>query len=350
MRKEDFYYDLPQELIAQQPPQCRGDSRLLQVLSDSLQHRRFDELPALLNAGDLLVVNDTRVIKARLQGEKDSGGRAEILVERIEVDTVALCQVRVSKPLKPGHRIRVADVDLVVIERADEFYRLLFPCPVLDLLAQHGSVPLPPYIARPADAEDEQRYQTVFSKLPGAVAAPTAGLHFTQSLIETLAAQGTQIATVTLHVGAGTFQPPRSNDLSQHTMHSERYFVPAETVAAIQQTVDRSGRVIAVGTTVVRALESAAGAAGGTLSAGWGETDLFILPGFEFQIVDALITNFHLPESTLLMLISAFAGYDRVKHAYQVAVDSGYRFFSYGDAMMLERAASSASWLEGGDR
>jgi S-adenosylmethionine:tRNA ribosyltransferase-isomerase len=336
MRKEDFRYELPERLIAQQPSDERGASRLLIVDPYICRHLLFAQLPDQLRAGDLLVVNDTRVIKARLKGEKDSGGQAEILVERIEAEDLALCQVRVSKSLRPGRTLSVGGHVLRVLGRAGEFYRLQFPLPVLVLLEEYGSVPLPPYIRRAAEEVDEVRYQTIWSRRPGAVAAPTAGLHFTRSLLEDIRARGVGVESVTLHVGAGTFQPVRTSDLAEHKMHSERYVISGRCAARVAETANQGGRIVAVGTTVVRALESAARKPY-RLEAGMGETTLFITPGFEFQIVDALITNFHLPESTLLMLVSAFGGYRRVRAAYQSAIENGYRFFSYGDAVFLER-------------
>lgn len=336
MRKEDFRYDLPEPLIAQHPSGDRGASRLLALDEDRHRHLSFTELPELLRAGDLLVVNDTRVIKARLWGYKDSGGRAEILVERIETDTLALCQVRVSKRLQAGRTLLIGEHVLRVVDKAGEFYRLEFPISVLALLEAHGSVPLPPYIQRAADETDEERYQTIWSQRPGAVAAPTAGLHFTRSLLADIRARGVGVESITLHVGAGTFQPVRVSDLAEHTMHSERYVISDRCAARVQTVSSEGGRIIAVGTTVVRALESAARTPS-RLEAGAGETTLFITPGFDFQIVDALVTNFHLPESTLLMLVCAFGGYHRVRAAYEAAVAQSYRFFSYGDALFLER-------------
>jgi len=336
MRLSDFDYALPPELIAQTPVDRRDASRLLVVGRDSLRHLGFADLPGLLRPGDLVVLNDTRVIKARMRGEKDSGGQAEILVERIEDDRTALCQVRVSKPLKPGRTLQVGAFELLVLGREGDFYRLGFPAPVLDVLEAEGEVPLPPYIGRAAATADESRYQTVYGTRPGAVAAPTAGLHFTPELLERLRELGVEVATVTLHVGAGTFQPVRSEDLSAHRMHFERFEVDAQAAAAIARCRARGGRVVAVGTTVVRTLESAA-ADDGTVAVASGETDLFITPGYRFRVVDALVTNFHLPKSTLLMLVSAFAGRRRVLEAYAAAVAQRYRFFSYGDAMFLER-------------
>lgn len=332
MQLQDFDYVLPQALIAQMPAARRDASRLLQVGPGGVEHRMFAELPEMLDAGDLLVLNDTRVIKARLRAEKDSGGRAEVLVERVEGEREALCQVRVSKPLKPGRFLEVGGLLVQVLGREGDFYRLAFPEPVMAVLERLGEVPLPPYILRSGEAVDEARYQTVYGVSPGAVAAPTAGLHFTREMLDEIAARGVNIAYVTLHVGAGTFQPVRASDLAEHRMHAERFTVPEATALAVN---DCSGRVVAVGTTVVRALESVA--EGGRVSASSGETRLFITPGYEFQVVDVLVTNFHLPRSTLLMLVCAFAGYERVMNAYAEAVQMGYRFFSYGDACFLER-------------
>ena len=337
MRLEDFQYPLPEELIAQTPALRRDASRLMCLDEDGVTHRSFRAFPTLLRPHDLLVLNDARVIKARLYGEKDSGGRAEILVERIESETTALCQVRVSKPLKTGRSLRVNGFTLEVLERRGEFYRLSFPASVARVLQEAGEVPLPPYIERCPAAEDLERYQTVYARAPGAVAAPTAGLHFTEAMLADIAARGIEQATVTLHVGAGTFQPVRVADLSDHRMHAERYRVPRETAEALARCRRRGGRVVAVGTTVVRTLEAAAGD-DGVLRAGEGETDLFITPGYLFRVVDALLTNFHLPGSTLLMLVCAFGGYERVMTAYRAAVTQRYRFFSYGDAMFLPRA------------
>jgi S-adenosylmethionine:tRNA ribosyltransferase-isomerase len=334
MRLEDFDYDLPARLIAQHPALHRDESRLLHLRSDGVARLTFADFPSLLRSGDLLVLNDTRVIKARLYGEKDSGGRAEILVERIESDTMALCQVRVSKALHPGRTIAVDGHELRVIERCGEFCRLAFPGTVTDVLEALGEVPLPPYITRVAAEADLERYQTVYGDRPGSVAAPTAGLHFTEAMLAGLPERGVEIARVTLHVGAGTFQPVRAQNVAEHHMHRERYEVPAAAAAALSCCRERGGRVVAVGTTVVRTLESAARC--GSVTAGQGETDLFITPGFRFQVVDALLTNFHLPRSTLLMLVCAFGGYRRVMAAYRAAVVEGYRFFSYGDAMFLD--------------
>ena len=328
-RRSDFAFELPPELIAQEPRRQRSASRLLVLRGAGITHRKFEELPELLAPGDLLVVNDTRVIKARLHGVKDSGGRAEILVERIEDDRQALCQVRSSKPLKPGRRVQVVDASLRVLARRGEFYLLEFPEGVATVLERHGHVPLPPYIERMDDEADAERYQTVFARHAGAVAAPTAGLHFDENVLGAVRDRGVDVAAVTLHVGAGTFQPMRAENVSEHRMHSERYRIPAATRERIDAC---QGRVVAVGTTVVRTLESAAAS-----GADSGETRLFITPGFRFRVVDALITNFHLPESTLLMLVSAFAGIEPVRQAYAEAVAERYRFFSYGDAMFCTR-------------
>lgn len=336
MRLDDFHYPLPSALIAQEPASPRDAARLLHVLTDRCDHLSFRDFPRLLRPGDLLVLNDTRVLKARLRGEKDSGGGAELLVERMEDEVHALCQVRVSKPLKVGRSVLVAGQRIEVVGREGDFYRLRFPEPVPAFLERHGSVPLPPYIQRPTLPEDAERYQTVYGSNPGAVAAPTAGLHFTDRLLDGIRERGVAIGRVTLHVGAGTFQPVRVQDLHQHTMHSERYEVTPEVAVAVNQCRARGQRVVAVGTTVVRTLESAVNEQGRVV-AGRGETQLFITPGFRFRAVDALLTNFHLPESTLLMLVCAFGGHERVMSAYATAVAEGYRFFSYGDACFLER-------------
>jgi S-adenosylmethionine:tRNA ribosyltransferase-isomerase len=333
---DDFDYALPPELIAQAPLPKRCDSRLLVLDGDDLADRNFADLPDLLTAGDLLVLNDTRVIHARLYGVKATGGQVEVMVERAVGPHEALAQIRASKSPPTGSRIRLADAfDVVVLGRVGEFYHLRFPTQenLLDLLERHGKLPLPPYIRRSADGDDESRYQTVYAREPGSVAAPTAGLHFDGAMLERLAATGVRTAWLTLHVGAGTFQPVRTNDLGEHRMHRERYVLPEETVAAIAATRATGGRVIAVGTTSLRALEGAV--QDGTLEAGSSETDLFVLPGFRFQVVDALITNFHLPKSTLLMLVSAFAGMQPIRRAYAHAVARSYRFFSYGDAMFI---------------
>jgi S-adenosylmethionine:tRNA ribosyltransferase-isomerase len=340
MRLEDFDFDLPAELIAQHPSEHRGESRLLTLdgRSGALSDRRFADLPELVTASDLLVFNDTRVIKARLLGRKDSGGRVELLVERVLDAHHALALLRASHAPSPGSLIVVEGVQIRVLEHAGEFYRLEFAGPdsVLDILERHGRVPLPPYIERADAPEDEHRYQTVYARAPGAVAAPTAGLHFDEAMLGRLRERGVQTAFLTLHVGAGTFQPVRSARIEEHRMHGERYRVPEETVAAVARARRSGGRIVAVGTTSLRALESAA--RGGRLEPGDGETSLFIVPGFRFQVVDRLLTNFHLPRSTLLMLVTAFAGLDNVLRAYRHAIEQRYRFFSYGDAMLVDRS------------
>jgi S-adenosylmethionine:tRNA ribosyltransferase-isomerase len=340
VRLSDFDYELPPELIAQHPPARRTESRLLHVdgAAGTIEDRRFADIASLLEGGDLLVVNDTRVIKARLHAVKDTGGDVEILVERVLDSHRALAQARSSKALRPGRRVLLgAALEIEVIARRGEFFELRFPGEgVLAVLEARGEVPLPPYISHRADMEDEGRYQTVYARSPGAVAAPTAGLHFDEATLASLEAKGVAIAPLTLHVGAGTFQPVRVDDLSAHVMHPEWYSIPEATADAIARTRAGRGRVVAVGTTVLRALESAAPA--GALHAGAAETRLFIVPGYRFQVVDRLITNFHLPRSTLLMLVSAFAGTENIRRAYRHAVARRYRFFSYGDAMLLERA------------
>jgi len=338
VRLSDFDYELPAELIAQHPAAERTASRLMHVdgRSGAIADLRFPDLERLVAPDDLLVVNDTRVIKARLHGRKDSGGEVEVLVERIESPRVALAQVRASKPPKAGRAVVVGGDSIQVLGREGEFYRLEFPRDVLAFLEAQGEVPLPPYIAHPADAGDESRYQTVYARSPGAVAAPTAGLHFDEKLLAALAAKGVRRASLTLHVGAGTFQPVRHDDIGRHVMHSEWYEIAQSTVDAVEETRKRGGRVIAVGTTALRALESAA--ASGELKAGSAETRLFIVPGYRFRVVERLVTNFHLPRSTLLMLVSAFAGAETIRRAYAHAVAERYRFFSYGDAMLLEAA------------
>lgn len=332
----DFDYTLPPRLIAQMPLPQRSASRLLEVSGETLEDRRVADLAALLRPGDLLVMNDTRVLHARLFGTKSSGGKVEVLVERLLDEYELLAQIRASKPPKPGMMLQLEEAFAAeVMTREGEFYRLRFPEPAIGLLERHGRLPLPPYIERSAEAADEARYQTVFAREHGSVAAPTAGLHFDSELIAALQAKGCRIAYVTLHVGAGTFQPVRSENLAEHRMHRERYFLPESTVAAIHETRKQGGRIVAVGTTTLRTLESAA--LNGELRAGTGETELFILPGFRFRVVDVLLTNFHLPKSTLLMLVSAFAGQDRIRRAYAHAIMGEYRFFSYGDAMLLTR-------------
>jgi S-adenosylmethionine:tRNA ribosyltransferase-isomerase len=330
----DFDFDLPPELIAQTPLAERSASRLLQVDGTQLADRTFADIVGQLVAGDLLVFNDTRVLKARFFGVKQSGGKVEVLIERVIDNRTVHAQIRASKSPQPGGVIRLADAfDVVVGERVGEFYLLQFPGDVFELIDAHGRLPLPPYIDHAADAFDEQRYQTVYAKTPGAVAAPTAGLHFDQNLLDRLAAKGVRFAYVTLHVGAGTFQPVRTENLAEHQMHSEWYTISAATVAAVQAAHQAGRAVIAVGTTSLRALESASQS--GALQAGSADTALFITPGYRFKTVNRLITNFHLPKSTLLMLVSAFAGYDAIRQAYAHAIAQRYRFFSYGDAMLL---------------
>jgi S-adenosylmethionine:tRNA ribosyltransferase-isomerase len=340
MKLEDFDYDLPHELIAQVPAASRTASRLLHLdgATGALEDLHFTDAVDLIAPEDVVVLNDTRVIKARLMGHKQTGGRVELLVERVLGTDEVLAQMRVSHPPAAGAVIELTDgLRATVVERHGGFFRLRFiDCEdAYALLERHGTVPLPPYIEHAPDAGDEARYQTVYAREPGAVAAPTAGLHFDEPLLERLRSRGTSIACITLHVGAGTFQPVRSSDLDEHEMHAEWYAVPQATVDAIERARGRGGRVLAVGTTTLRALETA-GAAG--LSAGIGETRLFVMPGYRFNVVDRLITNFHLPKSTLLMLVSAFAGVDAIRKAYAHAIANRYRFYSYGDAMLIERA------------
>ncbi|MFY2764087.1 tRNA preQ1(34) S-adenosylmethionine ribosyltransferase-isomerase QueA [Arenimonas sp. MALMAid1274] len=338
MKKSDFHFDLPPELIAQSPLAERSASRMLVVPDDAppYQDRQVRDLPEYLRAGDLLVFNDTRVIPARLHGSKESGGRVEILLERVTGAHEVLAQVGASKSPKPGGRITLDEgTALTVLGREGEFYRLRFDTdePLEKLLLRAGRMPLPPYIQREAGEADLQRYQTLFARHAGAVAAPTAGLHFDQPLLDALAAKGVAFGHVTLHVGAGTFQPMRAESVHDHQMHSEWLNVGAELCQQIARTRAAGGRVVAVGTTVVRALESAA--RDGEVAPFAGETRIFIFPGYRIRTVDALLTNFHLPESTLMMLVSAFAGRERILAAYAHAVAQRYRFFSYGDAMLL---------------
>ena len=338
MRLSDFDYDLPPELIAQHPAPERTASRLLHVdgRSGAMRDLAFRDIVPLVGANDVVVVNDTRVVKARLRGTKDSGGAVEALIERVLDAHRVLAQVRASKTLRPGRRVSFGEgAQAEVVGRDGEFFELRFDAEVLEVMERCGDVPLPPYITHAPKAEDESRYQTVYAQSPGAVAAPTAGLHFDEPLLAQLRARGASLVGLTLHVGAGTFQPVRVDDVSRHVMHSEWYSVPQATVDAIAAAKAKGGRVMAVGTTALRALESAA--AQGELAAGSGETRLFIVPGYNFRVVDRLVTNFHLPRSTLLMLVSAFAGADNIRRAYLHAVAGRYRFFSYGDAMLLER-------------
>ncbi len=340
MRVSDFDYELPRDLIADHPAQPRSSSRLLELTAGgALRDRRMDEFPDLLAAEDLLVFNDTRVIPARLFGYKDSGGRVEVLVERLLDAQRVLAHVRASKTPRPGSTLRLAEprLPVEVLGRVGELFELRFAgdVPVLELLDRYGHVPLPPYIERPDQQADRDDYQTLYARHPGAVAAPTAGLHFDAALLERLHSRGIETAFVTLHVGAGTFQPVRVERLAEHVMHAEYVHVDETVCAAVSETRARGGRVVAVGTTVVRSLESAA--AGGELQPFGGDTRLFITPGYRFQVVDALLTNFHLPQSTLLMLVCALAGFEPVMAAYRHAIRERYRFFSYGDAMFVQR-------------
>ena len=342
MQRADFHYDLPSELIAQQPLPERAASRLLclESVDSSARDRVFRDLPALLAPGDVLVFNDTRVIPARLFAHKTSGGQVEILLERITSACSALAHIRASKAPKPASELVFANGQrLRVLRKFDDgLYAVETTAGtgITELLDHLGQIPLPPYITRAETPDDKTRYQTIYARTPGAVAAPTAGLHFDAPLLASLAARGVKFAYVTLHVGAGTFQPVRVDNLSEHHMHAEWLEVGEPTVAAVQAAQQAGRRVIAVGTTSVRALETAA--QHGTLAPYSGDTRLFIYPGYQFNVVDALVTNFHLPESTLLMLVAAFAGYQRVMAAYRHAVAARYRFFSYGDAMWLTRA------------
>ncbi|HEY2807242.1 MAG TPA: tRNA preQ1(34) S-adenosylmethionine ribosyltransferase-isomerase QueA [Steroidobacteraceae bacterium] len=342
MRRQDFAYELPPELIAQDPLRERSASRMLVLEAERAapQDRHVRDLPAFLRAGDLLVLNDTRVVPARLLGVKPSGGRVEVLLERALAGNEALAQISASKAIREGLEIRTAGGAVRVESRAEGMWRIALPQPALEFFERWGAIPLPPYIHRAACEADRERYQSIFARDPGAVAAPTASLHFDEQLRAAVNARGVQCAFVTLHVGAGTFQPVRVEELSSHTMHAEYVAVSAATCAAIARTRAAGGRIVAVGTTVVRALESAALAAGaGASLVPWtGDTRLFITPGFSFRVSDMLLTNFHLPESTLLMLVCAFAGQQAVLAAYAHAVRARYRFFSYGDAMLLTRA------------
>lgn len=337
---DDFDFDLPEALIAQHPARERTASRLLHVAGGQRTDRVFADLLGLLAPGDLLVFNDTRVIKARLFGRKETGGQVEVMLERIIDARHALAQVRASKSPKPGSRLLLAGDAFVlrVSGREESFFQLELEGEgdLWSLAESHGRLPLPPYITHLPEAEDEARYQTVYARHPGAVAAPTAGLHFDEAMLARLASLGVGTAHLTLHVGAGTYQPVRVERIDEHRMHAECYQVPEATAEAIRQTRARGGRVVAVGTTSMRTLESAA-CGQGLVRAGAGETDIFITPGYRFQVVDRLITNFHLPRSTLLMLVSAFAGMEPIRAAYAHAVAQRYRFFSYGDAMLLER-------------
>ena len=338
MLRSDFQYELPDDLIARHPTARRSDSRLLHLdgRTGAIMDRQFADLPGLLRRGDLLVFNDTRVVPARLYGRKETGGRVEILLERVLGGPRALVQLRSSKAPAAGSLLRLpGDATAAVVGRQDDFWLLDFDRDPGGVFEQHGEMPLPPYLKRPAEDADRERYQTVYARAPGAVAAPTAGLHFDAEALEACRRAGAESARVTLHVGAGTFQPVRAEEVRDHRMHAEFAEVPPETCDAVAACRSHGGRVIAVGTTAVRALESAAGAQG-RLAPYIGDTRLFITPGSRFHVVDALVTNFHLPESTLLMLVCAFAGRDNVLRAYRHAVAGRYRFFSYGDAMFVE--------------
>jgi S-adenosylmethionine:tRNA ribosyltransferase-isomerase len=345
MKLSDFDYHLPAELIAQHPPAERTASRLLHLdgMSGGIHDQTFRDLPSLLRPHDLLVFNNTKVVKARLHGHKETGGSAEVLIERVldnnsPQPSVALAHIRASKSPKPGSKIIFANsIVATMVQRVEDLFELHFEGGerVYDVLEKIGEVPLPPYITHQADAGDESRYQTIYAKHDGSVAAPTAGLHFDETLLDQIRVLGVASAYVTLHVGAGTFQPVRDDDISKHIMHSERYHVPSETVEAVAQAQAAGGRVIAVGTTSMRTLEAASSS--GALIAQQAETQIFIKPGYEFKTVDRLITNFHLPKSTLMMLVAAFAGRENMVNAYRHAVEHRYRFFSYGDAMLIEK-------------
>jgi S-adenosylmethionine:tRNA ribosyltransferase-isomerase len=345
MKLSDFDYHLPEALIAQYPRAERTASRLLHLdgMTGAIHDHTFRDILSLLRPNDLLVFNNTKVIKARLHGHKETGGSAEVLIERVldnnsPQSSVALAHIRASKSPKPGSKIIFANnIVATMVQRVEDLFELHFEGGerVYDVLEKIGEVPLPPYITHQADAGDESRYQTVYAKHDGSVAAPTAGLHFDEALLDRIREHGVASAYVTLHVGAGTFQPVRDDDISKHIMHSERYHVPPETVAAVAQAQAAGGRVIAVGTTSMRTLEAASNT--GTLLAQQAETQIFIKPGYEFKTVDRLITNFHLPKSTLMMLVAAFAGRENMVNAYRHAVEHHYRFFSYGDAMLIEK-------------
>ena len=360
MRTDEFDFVLPEHLIAQHPPERRGAGRLLHVCREARKDRWFADLPELVREHDVLIFNDTRVMKARLFGTKASGGKVEVLIERLLGEHEVLAQIRASHSPQPGSQLLLSGcLSVTVLGREGEFFRLRFDSEevglagmggfspnsqsVATLLERYGQLPLPPYITHAAGAEDEERYQTVFARQPGAVAAPTAGLHFDEVMLAALRARGAQIAYVTLHVGAGTFQPVRAENIHEHVMHSERYTIPQATVDAIREAKARGGRVIAVGTTSLRALESVARQ--GELKTGEGETNIFITPGYRFKVVDVLLTNFHLPKSTLLMLVCAFGGMEQLLAAYHHAVVQEYHFFSYGDAMLIERLDMSGTKL-----
>jgi len=342
MRVADFSFDLPDELIARFPKADRTSSRLLSLNGSTgeIEHKIFSDILELVNENDLLVFNNTKVIPARMFGQKESGGKVEVLVERVLDEHRVLAHIRASKSPKPGNvLILEGKAKAIMVARHDTLFELEFDRSenVLDILNDVGHMPLPPYIDRPDNDADRERYQTVYGEKPGAVAAPTAGLHFDTKLMAALKDKGVQMAFVTLHVGAGTFQPVRVESVDEHIMHSEYIEVPQEVVDAVASTKAKGGRVIAIGTTSVRSLESAAKIHGGKLASYFGDTDIFIFPGYQFNVVDAMVTNFHLPESTLIMLVSAFAGQDNIMGAYNTAIEQRYRFFSYGDAMFLTR-------------
>lgn len=342
MRVADFSFDLPDELIARFPKQERSSSRLLTLdgPSGEVNHKVFSDVLELVNENDLLVFNNTKVIPARMFGQKESGGKVEVLVERVLDEHRVLAHVRASKSPKPGTSLTLeGKAQALMVARHGQLFELEFDKQqnVLDILNDIGHMPLPPYIDRPDNDADRERYQTVYGEKPGAVAAPTAGLHFDDKLMAALKNKGVNMAFVTLHVGAGTFQPVRVDSVDEHIMHSEYIEVPDEVVQAVAQTKAKGGRVIAIGTTSVRSLESAAKVHGGKLDTYFGDTDIFIYPGYQFNVVDAMVTNFHLPESTLIMLVSAFSGQNNIMGAYQIAIEQKYRFFSYGDAMFLTR-------------
>ena len=342
-RLADFDYALPPELIAQAPARERAQSRLLHVDGSRLTDLTFHAFPDLVHPNDVVVLNDTRVIRARLRGVRPTGGRVEILVERVLNDHEAWVQMKASHLPKVGGRVDFpGGAHASVVTRDERFFRLRFHLAgsLDDWLAHHGEVPLPPYITHRATAEDEARYQTVYARVPGAVAAPTAGLHIDQGTLDALASRGIAVAPITLHVGAGTFQPLQTDEVDRHRMHAERFEIPDATARAVREARERGGRVLAVGTTSLRALEAAADVRGHVLP-GRGETDLYITPGYRFRVVDRLLTNFHLPRSTLLVLVSAFAGLGRIRRAYAHAITEHYRFFSYGDCMLLERSSGA---------
>ena len=344
MKKSDFYYELPDELIAQQPLSERGASRLLCLdkSSDVIYDKQFSDFLELLHKDDLLVLNNTKVIPAKLFGHKQTGGKVEILIERVLNEREVLAHMRSSKSPKAGALIELDEgFQCQVLGRVDDLFHLQFKGEqaLADILERIGHMPLPPYIERADDVNDQTRYQTVFASQSGAVAAPTAGLHFDDEMMQKIRVKGVAIAFVTLHVASGTFRPVKVDNLNEHVMHKEYFEVPEETVAAVEHVKAQGGRVIAVGTTAMRSLESAS--RNGQLEVSRGDTNLFITPGYQFKTVDAMLTNFHLPESTLLMLVSAFAGYERIKKVYQHAIAAKYRFFSYGDAMFIQRQLES---------